>query len=507
VTTLSLSSADLAGIATDALVVAIAPSGDRRRKSAVVVGPAAHLKAAPGRRLQEALTALGATGKAGEVHRVPGAGIAAAPLVLAIGMGEAGSGYDEEALRAAAGTAARSLAGHRRAVLALPAAGPAQLEAVALGVLLGAYSFTAFRADSMAGRPAELRSAALAVPDARDPDARAALARAQAVGSAVNLARDLINTPSSAMTPADLATAATHAAEGLPVEVDVLDEDALRAGGYGGIIGVGQGSKNPPRLIRLAYRPEDARAHLALVGKGITFDTGGISIKPALNMHLMKTDMSGAAAVIAATTAIARLGIPVSVTGYAASAENMPGGAAQRPGDVITIYGGKTVEVLDTDAEGRLVLADALVRAQEDAPDVIVDVATLTGAQVVALGSRTAGIMANSDQLRSAVHDAANRAGELTWPMPQPAELRGRLDSLVADIANIPTVGRREGGMLTASVFLREFVKDSQSWAHLDIAGPAYNEHAAYGYVPKGGTGVAVRTFIQLAQDLADGAR
>jgi leucyl aminopeptidase len=356
----------------------------------------------------------------------------------------------------------------------------------------------------MAGRPAELRSAALLVPDAKDADSKAALARAQVIGAAVNLCRDLINTPSSAMTPSDLAAAATAAAEGLPLDVEVLDESALRAGGYGGLIGVGQGSANPPRLIRLAYRPEGARAHLALVGKGITFDTGGISIKPSLNLHLMKTDMSGAAAVIAATTAIARLGLPVSVTGYAAAAENMPGGAAQRPGDVITIYGGKTVEVLDTDAEGRLVLADGLVRAQEDKPDVIVDVATLTGAQVVALGSRTAGIMSNDDDLSEAIHDAATRVGEGTWPMPLPEELRPRLDSLVADIANIPTSGRREGGMLTAGVFLREFVKQGQRWAHVDIAGPAYNEHGPYGYVPKGATGTAVRTFIQLAEDLAD---
>jgi leucyl aminopeptidase len=504
VTTLSLSSTDLASTATDVVVVAIAPAGDRRRKSAVAVGPAARLKAAPAKRLQEALTALGATGKAGEVHRVPGNGITAAPLVLAVGLGDAGSGYDEESLRRAAGAAARALAGSRRALFALPVDRPAQLEAVALGVTLGGYAFTAFRADSMAGRPAELRSAALLVPDAKDADSKAALARAQVIGAAVNLCRDLINTPSSAMTPSDLAAAAIAAAEGLPLDVEVLDESALRAGGYGGLIGVGQGSANPPRLIRLAYRPEGARAHLALVGKGITFDTGGISIKPSLNLHLMKTDMSGAAAVIAATTAIARLGLPVSVTGYAAAAENMPGGAAQRPGDVITIYGGKTVEVLDTDAEGRLVLADALVRAQQDKPDVIVDVATLTGAQVVALGSRTAGIMSNDDDLSEAVHDAATRVGEGTWPMPLPEELRPRLDSLVADIANIPTSGRREGGMLTAGVFLREFVKDGQRWAHLDIAGPAYNEHAPYGYVPKGATGTAVRTFIQLAEGLAD---
>jgi leucyl aminopeptidase len=220
----------------------------------------------------------------------------------------------------------------------------------------------------------------------------------------------------------------------------------------------------------------------------------------------MKGDMGGAAAVIAAVAAIARLAIPVNVTGYAAAAENMPGGGAQRPGDVITIYGGKTVEVLNTDAEGRLVLADALVRAQEDKPDVLIDVATLTGAQTVALGARTTGIMANDDDLREAVHDAAGRAGEFTWPMPLPAELRANLDSTVADIANIATKGAREAGMMAAGVFLREFVPDGQRWAHLDIAGPSFNSHGPYGYVGKGGTGVGVRTFVQLAEDLADGA-
>ena len=504
-TSLSLSAVDLATLATDAVVIATTPAGGRRR-TAVVTGPASGLKAVPARRLQESLDALGATGKAGEVVRLPGAGITAAPFVLAIGLGKGGSGDRTEDLRRAAGTAARALAGTRRALFALPTAGPAELEAVAEGIALGAYSFTAFRADSMSGRPADLRSAAILVPDAKDADAKAALARAVIVAGAVSLARDLINTPPSALAPADLAAAAVDAAGGLPLEVEVLDDDELRAGGYGGLTGVGQGSHRGPRLIRLAYRPEGATRHLALVGKGITFDTGGISIKPSLNMHAMKSDMGGAAAVIAASTAIARLGIAGAVTGYAAAAENMPGGGAQRPGDVITIYGGKTVEVLDTDAEGRLVLADALVRAQEDQPDVVVDIATLTGAQVVALGSRTAGIMANDDDLREAVHDAAGRAGETMWPMPLPEELRPNLDSTTGDIANIPTVGRRDGGMLTAGVFLREFIRDGQRWAHLDIAGPAFNDYAPYGYVTKGGTGMGVRTFIQLAEDLADGS-
>ncbi len=500
---LSLSSADLATVATDAVVVGIEPAGGRK-KSAVVTGPATRLRAGRAKALQQALDALGATGKAGETVRVPGAGITAAPLVLAVGLGKA-DGRSKEDLRRAAGDAARALTGTRRAVVALPVDGPGELEAVAEGFALGGYDYTDFRTESLKGRKSALRSAALVVPDAKDPQAKAALARAQVIADGVNLARDLINTPPSALAPADLAAAAVAAADGLPLEVEVLDDVDLRERGYGGLTGVGQGSHRGPRLIRLAYRPEGATRHLALVGKGITFDTGGISIKPALNMHAMKSDMSGAAAVIGAAVAVARLGLPVAVTAYAAAAENMPGGGAQRPGDVVTIYGGRTVEVLDTDAEGRLVLADALVRAQEDKPDVLVDVATLTGAQVVALGSRTAGIMANDDDLREAVHDAAGRAGETTWPMPQPEELRANLDSATADIANIPLVGRRDAGMLSASVFLREFVADSQRWAHLDIAGPAYHEGGPYGYVVKGGTGIGVRTFVQLAEDLADG--
>jgi leucyl aminopeptidase len=220
-------------------------------------------------------------------------------------------------------------------------------------------------------------------------------------------------------------------------------------------------------------------------------------------MDAMKSDMAGAAAVINAACAIARLGLPVSITAYAPTAENMPSGKAQRPGDVITIYGGRTVEVLNTDAEGRLVLADALERAVEDSPDAIVDVATLTGAQTVALGLRTTGIMANNDDFRDEVFEASKRAGETMWPMPLPEELRATLDTPWADIANI---GNRFGGMLSAAVFLKEFVPASIPWAHLDIAGPSYNEGTAYGDTPKGGSGAAVRTLVQLAKDRAAGA-
>jgi leucyl aminopeptidase len=503
VTTLALISGDLASAAADVLVVATAPAGGRK-KAAVLAGPATSLKAAPRRKLEEALAALQATGKSGEVVRVPGTGIAAAPLVLAVGLG-AGP-WSDESLRRAAGEAARSLAGTRRAVVALPAETASALDAVAQGTVLGAYAFDSYRVTSKSKHRAPVGRVSFPVGDVKDAESLAALARGRAIAAAVNLARDLVNTPSADLVPAGFAAAALAAVEGLPVDVEVLDEAALAEAGYGGILAVGRGSANPPRLVRLAYRPEGATSHLAVVGKGITFDTGGISIKPAAGMHEMKGDMGGAAATLGAVVAVARLGLPVNVTGYLCLAENMPSGRAQKPGDVFTSYSGTTVEVLDTDAEGRLVLCDGLSRAQEDKPDVLVDVATLTGAQVIALGSRTTGIMSNDEDLAEAIHDAAGRAGEPMWPMPQPEELRAGLDSQVADIANIPLVGRREGGMLSASVFLREFVADGQRWAHLDIAGPAYNSHRAYGYTPRGGTGAAVRTLVELADDLADGA-
>ncbi len=501
-TTLALTSADTATQPADALVVAIAPAGGRR-KGVVLLGPAASFKAAAKRRLEESLAALGATGKHAEIVRLPGAGISAAPVVVAVGLG-AGP-WTDEALRRAVGTVVRSLAGTRRVLVALPVESDAGLEAMAQGALLGAYSFDSYRVASKTAQKSPVARISLQVADAKDAAAVAAANRARVLAAAVNLARDLVNTPSADLVPADFASAATDAAAGLPVEVEILDEAALTAGGYGGILGVGRGSAHPPCLVRLAYRPEGATSHIAFVGKGITFDTGGISIKPSANMHEMKSDMGGAAAALGAITALARLGVLVDVTAYLCLAENMPSGTAQKPGDVLSTYGGTTVEVLDTDAEGRLVLADGLVRAQEDKPDVLIDIATLTGAQGVALGGRTSGIMSNDDALRSSVHDAATRVGESMWPMPQPEEHRAGFDSTVADLTNIPTSNRALGGMLSASVFLREFVAGSQRWAHLDIARPSFNSGAPWGHTPTGGTGIAVRTLVQVAEDLAAG--
>jgi len=296
-------------------------------------------------------------------------------------------------------------------------------------------------------------------------------------------------------------------AKNLPIEVEVFDEKALAKGGFGGLLSVGGGSSRPPRLIALRYAPKKPTAHVALVGKGITFDSGGLSIKPAASMVGMKYDMTGAATVAGAIIAAAKIGSPVQITAWMCLAENMPSGTALRPNDVIRIHGGKSVEVLNTDAEGRLVLADGLQAASAEHPDLIVDVATLTGAARVALGERYAGLMGD-ESARELVESSASNQGELVWPMPLPEELRSGLNSDVADIANVAT-GSPSGGMLVAGLFLNEFVgtkKDSDElipWAHLDIAGPASNSSGAYGHTPKGPTGALVRTLIELLVDVA----
>jgi leucyl aminopeptidase len=492
---ISLADTKPAAVVADALVVALAPG---RGKKAEVIAPG--LTAAVRTRLTETFNAVGATGKAGDVTRIPGGGGLKAPVVVGVGLGDAAKQADAESVRRAVGDGVRSLAGTRRIALALPLADDDALLTVSIAALLSSYDYVTFRSSSKKDRKPPVHAITVLLPAAPTPEQKQALKDVSAVAAAVNLTRDLVNTPPNALPPAVLAAAAVFAVEGLPVDVTIWDELDLMRDGCGGILAVGQGSANAPRLTRMDYAPEGATAHLALVGKGITFDTGGISIKPAANMDEMKSDMAGAAAVIGAVKAIAELALPIRVTGWIPSAENMPSGAAQRPGDVITIFGGKTVEVLNTDAEGRLILADALGMAAEDKPDLIIDIATLTGAAVVALGARTAGVMGNDDDARAAVCDAAGAAGEAVWPMPLPDDLRAGLDSGTADIANI---GDRMGGMLSAGVFLREFVPSGQSWVHIDIAGPSFNAKSAYGYTPKGGTGSGVRTFVQVAAEMA----
>jgi leucyl aminopeptidase len=494
---ISLADTKPAAVLTDALVVALAPG---RGKKAEVIAPG--LTAAVRAKLTESFNAVGATGKAGQVTRIPGGGGVKAPVIVGLGLGDAAKQADPESVRRAVGDAVRSLAGTRRIALALPLADDDALLTVSIAALMSAYDYVAFRNASKKDRKVPVHSITVLTATAPTPEQKQAVKEVTAVATAVNLTRDLVNTPPNALPPSVLVASAVMAVEGLPVEVTIWDELDLLRDGCGGILAVGQGSAHAPRLARMVYAPEGASAHLALVGKGITFDTGGISIKPAANMDEMKSDMAGAAAVIGAVRAIAELRLPIRVTGWIPSAENMPSGTAQRPGDVITIYGGKTVEVLNTDAEGRLILADALGMAAQDKPDLLIDIATLTGAAVVALGSRTAGVMANDDDARAAVCDAAGAAGEAVWPMPLPDDLRAALDSGTADIANI---GDRMGGMLSAGVFLREFIPAGQSWVHVDIAGPSFNEKTPYGYTPKGGTGSGVRTFVQIAAEMAAG--
>ncbi|MEU6912232.1 leucyl aminopeptidase [Streptomyces olindensis] len=504
-TALTLSTAAAPGLRADAIVIGVAKGA----KGPVVAPGAEAVDKAYDGKLAGVLETLGASGAEGELTKLPAPAGFKAPLVLAVGLGavpEKDTDYDTEALRKAAGVAARALAGSKKAAFALPLTDAADAGAIGEGALLGAYSFDAYKENGKDPKAkngkAPLAEVALLGGKPRDKAYKAAVERAVAVSEELNRARDLINTPPNDLNPESFAAIAQAAAKEHGIKVQVLDEKALVKGGYGGILGVGAGSAAGPRLVKLSYTSSKAKKHLAFVGKGITYDSGGISLKPAGHNETMKCDMSGAAAVFAAVVAAARLGLEVNVTGWLALAENMPSGSATRPGDVLRMYSGKTVEVLNTDAEGRLVLADALWAASQEKPDAIVDVATLTGAMVLALGNRTFGIMGNDDAFRTALHEAAEEVGEPAWPMPLPEHLRKGMDSPTADIANM---GERMGGGLVAGLFLREFVGEGITWAHLDIAGPAFNEGGPFGYTPKGGTGSAVRTLVRLAELTAAG--
>ncbi|MEU6543701.1 leucyl aminopeptidase [Streptomyces sp. NPDC046859] len=507
-TALTLSTAAAPGLRADALVIGVAKGAGSKGAGLVVAPGAEAVDQAYDGKLGGVLETLGASGSEGEVTKLPAPSGFKTPVVVAVGLGalpeDEEAGFDGEVLRKAAGVAGRALAGSKKAAFALPLADAADLGAIAEGVLLGAYSFDAYKNTSgeRGNGKAPLAEAVLLGAKPRDKAHKAALERATAVSEELNRARDLINTPPNDLNPESFAAIAAAAAKEHGIKVQVLDEKALAKGGYGGILGVGAGSASGPRLVKLSYTHSRNAKHLALVGKGITYDSGGISLKPAGHNETMKCDMSGAAAVFAAVVAAARLGLEVNVTGWLALAENMPSGSATRPGDVLRMFSGKTVEVLNTDAEGRLVLADALWAASLEKPDAIVDVATLTGAMVLALGSRTFGVMANDDAFRAAVVEAAEEVGEASWPMPLPEHLRKGMDSPTADIANM---GERMGGGLVAGLFLREFVGEGITWAHLDIAGPAFNEGGPFGYTPKGGTGSAVRTLVRLAELTAAG--
>ncbi|QHC55535.1 leucyl aminopeptidase [Rathayibacter tanaceti] len=490
---LEYSTVPASDIDTDALVLGVAPGADGPR----LVGVEGFEE------LASSLVALGVSGAADSLVRVPSS--VRAGVVVLVGLGS--TEPDDAGLRSAAGAAVRLLAGSASVALALPAGSDGTLGAVAEGAALGSYAFTAFRRSTASGVKSPVEHVVLL--GAGDSADSAVLDRALVLGRAVSAVKDLVNTPPSHLYPQTLAEAVQDGVEGLPLEVTVWDEKALAEEGFGGILGVGSGSSRPPRLVKIAYTPEGATTHLALVGKGITFDSGGLSLKPPTSMIGMKTDMAGAATVYAVVRAIAELNLPLRATAWLCVAENLPSGTAIRPDDVLTVRGGTTVEVLNTDAEGRLVLADGLVAASEEQPDAIVDVATLTGASVVALGNRTVGTLGD-DALVARVLDAARTAGETFWHMPLPAELRPLLNSDVADIANVKP-GNTAGGMLVAGHFLREFVGTRGEgdeatvipWAHLDIAGPSSNGGSGYGFTGAGATGVSVRALIVLAERFA----
>jgi leucyl aminopeptidase len=452
--------------------------------------------------LQDSLTWIGVTGGQDEVRRLPA--VEGLPKSLAlVGIGTT-LGTNE--LRYASGSAARQLRGVESVAIALPTATAEDALAVLEGAAIGAYAYNVYRS----GTPdvTKLPPSSVTLVSA-EGDAADIAARASVIATAMNTVRDLVNQPPLDLFPESFADAAVQLVEGAPVEIEILDEEQLKAGGFGGILGVGQGSVHPPRLVKVTYSPPEATKHIALVGKGITFDSGGISLKPPASMVGMKYDMTGAATVLAVTIAAARLGLNIKLTAWLCIAENMPSGSAIKPNDVLTIKGGKTVEVLNTDAEGRLVMADGLVAASEENPDYIIDIATLTGAQVVALGNRYGGVMGDKTFVNQVV-DTATAVGETLWPMPLPADLRQVLNSDVADLVNSKP-GSPAGGMLVAGLFLSEFVgstgegddKKTIPWAHIDIAGPSDNHGGGFGFTGKGPTGVAVRTLVTLAEEFS----
>jgi len=505
--TVALSSSDPATLSADALVIgAVSVDGTATllRGHGLPRSAAAHLKSA--------LETIGATAKAEEVSTfvaVPGV---KAKRVLVVGLGTgtpSTAPTDPEVLRRAAGAAARTLKKEAKVVISLPTASAEGVSAVAEGAYAGGYDVR--RLTSKEAPTARIGTITVAT----SVDDAGLAGRVEILGAARAWCQDLVNTPPNLLYPQSFADAVTEKVRDTKarVTVDVMDEKALAKGGFGGILAVGQASARQPRLVTMTYKPRGARASIALVGKGITFDSGGLCIKPAASMLTMKCDMAGAAAVAATVLAAAQLKVPVAVTGYLCLAENMLNGNAYRPSDVVTMRGGTTVEVLNTDAEGRMVMADALALASESNPDAIIDIATLTGAQMIALGNRVAAVMANDDALRETIAAIGTGAGEPMWPMPLPEDLRAALDTPNADIAH---KGDQWGGMLTAGIFLSEFIGTPKGaktepgmpapripWAHVDIAGPAWNDKAPWGHTPKGATGFGVAALLSVLETYA----
>jgi len=444
------------------------------------------------------LRARGFEGNVDQIFTVPGG--RPGSIVMLVGLGPS-TDVTPNGLRRASAVAARSATRHAVVATHLLDAVPASAtpaeralaaQALAEGAVIGAYQFTTYKSAPEPGAFTRL-----VVVGTGGKRIQEALALGTRIGEAVTYARDLVNTPGGTLTPALLAESAVELAEREGLQITVLGPDEIAEQRLGGLLGVNRGSFQPPRFIEISYAPDKPRGSLALVGKGITFDSGGLSIKSAQGMMTMKNDMGGAAAVLGAFSAVAAVAPRVRMTGYIPATDNMTGGDATRPGDVLEIRNGRTVEVLNTDAEGRLVLADALVLASEAEPDAIVDLATLTGAVEVALGNRVAGLLGNDQAWIDQVREAADRAGERVWQLPMPDDYRKRLDSDVADLRNISRTN--DGGAITASLFLREFVGEGIPWAHLDIAGGAWSNDID-GELAKGGTGFGVRTILELAR-------
>ena len=439
------------------------------------------------------LKTSGITGKPNNTHSVPGAN---GTTIIGVGVGDAKS-LTLEILRGAFGVAARAARRFGKVAVSVGTNPDAALDpkgvgqALAEGFVLGTYKFTRLKKAGEADALSEVTVLTTAKAKVQQGlDRGATIARFQCN------ARDWVNEPAGELNPTDLAAAAKKLADESPaLKITVWDEKKIEAEKLGALRGVSLGSDQPPRLIRLEYNPPGAKKTLFFVGKGITFDSGGLSLKTAQGMETMKTDMGGAAAVLNATAACAALGVKTRIVAIACCTENMPGPKAIKPGDVLRARNGVTMEVLNTDAEGRLVLSDGLSLAAEEKPNAIVDVATLTGAQIVALGNRIAAVLGNNDVLMQKVKDAAQGAGELVWELPLPAIYRKHIDSDIADIKNIGAAG--QAGTIAGAMFLQEFV-DGLPWVHIDIAGPARAAEQE-GEIVKGGTGFSVRTLIELA--------
>jgi leucyl aminopeptidase len=437
------------------------------------------------------LRACGFEGKPGQAMPLLGAD---GNAIVAVGVGKPAE-VDADVLRRAGAAFARASGRARRGAVTLTAAAPRELapgpasQAVVEGIALGSYRFTPYKSN---GEQPGLRSVAVVGGD------RDGVQRGRIAAEATVRARDWVNEPAGSMSPSRLAAVVAELAAESELEVEVWNEARIVEERLGALLGVAAGSAQPPRVIQVRYRPPEPVATVVLVGKGITFDSGGLSLKTAEGMATMKCDMGGAAAVLNAVLALAQLGGRVGATALVCATENMPSGTATRPGDVLRARNGKTIEVENTDAEGRLVLADGLSLATESKPTAIVDVATLTGAQKVALGSQVAALMANDDRLADQLLAAGRRAGEPHWRLPLWRGYRSHIDSDVADLRNIGRKG--EAGTIIAGLFLQEFV-DGVPWAHLDIAAPAFVE-ADDGWIVKGGTGWGVRTLLEFVQAL-----